>query len=104
MDVEGADLEVLAELRDWRGVQRLHVELSVDTMRQEQPDGSGYAVFENICQSLREGGFQLCLVDSLDIFDPAYWRAEHRRKGFDNNFFSGDPYHLRWRLSTQQRN
>jgi hypothetical protein len=60
-------------------------------MRQEQPDGSGYAVFENICQSLREGGFQLCLVDSLDIFDPAYWRAEHRRKGFDNNLFFWRP-------------
>ena len=91
MDVEGADLEVLSTVHAWKNVRRLQIELSVDLLRDKFPDGGGFDVFVEICEALREGGFQLGLADTLDIFDPEFFKHHHYRKGYDNNLWFWRP-------------
>ena len=91
MDIEGADLELLSQRREWKNVRRLHMELSVDQLRRESPDGGGFETFVAICEALRAGGFQLGLTDTTEIFNPAYFRIDHFRKGYDNNLWFWRP-------------
>ena len=91
MDVEGADLEVLSRVQQWSNVSRLQVELSVDQLREKHPDGGGYKMFVVICEALKEGGFQLGWADTLEIFNPDFWKIGHFRKGYDNNLWFWRP-------------
>ena len=55
------------------------------------PDGRGFETFVGICEALRAGGFELGLADTPDIFNPAFFSSDHRRKGYDNNLWFWRP-------------
>lgn len=104
MDVEGAELELLSEMREWGHVRVVMAEISVAHLRRTHRDGSGWRVLADILDALAARRFSHVSLPG-DAYTRDFWSPSYARAGFDIMLWASrspaEPSRSRWRSFRQ---